>query len=279
MRIEKIINNNIISARDDKGIELVAMGKGIGFGRRAGEEVEESKIEKVFRLENIDDTEYFKSLLASLPIEFVRLSNQIISYAKETLGFELNSNIYLGLTDHINFAIERQKKGMVFSNALHDEIKLFYPNEYLVGKHALYLIENQTGCLLPEDEAASIALHIVNAELDSEISTTFVITKMMREMMEIIEEKMELTQKAEYPRDVLIANIKYLAKRLISEEPLRGREDALLYQFVKENYPEESVLIDRVNQYIEKAYQCSMTEEEKLYLVLNVKRVNDLYER
>ncbi len=266
MRIEKIINNNIISARDDKGIELVAMGKGIGFGRRAGEEVEESKIEKVFRLENIDDTEYFKSLLASLPIEFVRLSNQIISYAKETLGFELNSNIYLGLTDHINFAIERQKKGMVFSNALHDEIKLFYPNEYLVGKHALYLIENQTGCLLPEDEAASIALHIVNA-------------KMMREMMEIIEEKMELTQKAEYPRDVLIANIKYLAKRLISEEPLRGREDALLYQFVKENYPEESVLIDRVNQYIEKAYQCSMTEEEKLYLVLNVKRVNDLYER
>ena len=81
MRIEKIINNNIISARDDKGIELVAMGKGIGFGRRAGEEVEESKIEKVFRLENIDDTEYFKSLLASLPIEFVRLSNQIISYA------------------------------------------------------------------------------------------------------------------------------------------------------------------------------------------------------
>ena len=54
---------------------------------------------------------------------------------------------------------------------------------------------------------------------------------------------------------------------------------AKLYQFVKENYPEESVLIDRVNQYIEKAYQCSMTEEEKLYLVLNVKRVNDLYER
>ena len=94
-----------------------------------------------------------------------------------------------------------------------------------------------------------------------------------------LREEMELTQKAEYPRDVLIANIKYLAKRLISEEPLRGREDALLYQFVKENYPEESVLIDRVNQYIEKAYQCSMTEEEKLYLVLNVKRVNDLYER
>ena len=67
MRIEKIINNNIISTRDDKGIELVAMGKGIGFGQRAGGEVEEGRIEKIFRLENIDDTEYFKNLMASLP--------------------------------------------------------------------------------------------------------------------------------------------------------------------------------------------------------------------
>lgn len=279
MRIEKIINNNIISTRDDKGIELVAMGKGIGFGQRAGGEVEEGRIEKIFRLENIDDTEYFKNLLASLPIEFIRLSNEILSYAKETLGFELNSNSYLGLTDHINFAVERQRKGMVFGNALHDEIKLFYPNEYLVGKHALYLIENQTGCRLPEDEAASIALHIVNAEMNSAISTTFVITKMMREMMEIIEEKVGLSEKSEYPRDVLIANIKYLAKRLVSEEPLRGREDMLLHQFVKKNYPEEYILIDRVNRYIEERYQCFMTEEEKLYLVLNVKRVNDLYAR
>lgn len=277
MRIEKIINNNIISAKDDKGNELVVMGKGIGFGQRTGGEIEDGRIEKIFRLENIDDTEYFKRLLASLPLEFIRLSNEIITYAEDTLGLELNSNIYLGLTDHINFALERQKKGMVFSNALHDEIKLFYPNEYLVGKHALYLIESQTGCHLPEDEAASIALYIVNAELNSEISTTFVITKMMREMMEIIEEETELPKKVEYPRDVLIANIKYLAKRLISEEPLRGRMDMELYQFIKERYPDEYILIEKVNQYIENSYQCSMTEEEKLYLVLNVKRANDLY--
>ena len=33
MRIDKIINNNIVSVRDHQGIEMVAMGKGIGFGR------------------------------------------------------------------------------------------------------------------------------------------------------------------------------------------------------------------------------------------------------
>lgn len=277
MVIEKIINNNIISARNENGIELVAMGKGIGFGQKAGNEIPDGKIEKIFKLENMDDSEKFKKLLASLPLEYVRLSNQIITYAKETLGIRLNQNVYLALTDHISFAIERQRDGMIFSNALYEEIKLFYPNEYMVGNHALYLIEDQTGCRLTEDEAASIALHIVNAELNSEISTTFLITKMMREMMEIIEDRMKVPSLAAYPRDRLITNLKHLAKRLISEEPLNGRDDLRLYQFVKDNYPKEYVLIDKVNRYIEEAYHCSMTEEEKIYLALNVKRMNDLY--
>ena len=65
----------------------------------------------------------------------------------------------------------------------------------------------------------------------------------------------------------------------MSEEPLRGREDMLLHQFVKKNYPEEYILIDRVNRYIEESYQFFMTDDDKIYLVLNVKRVNDLYAR
>lgn len=277
MRIEKIINNNIISARDDAGNELVAMGKGIGFGQKSGNEIDEGRIEKIFRLEHIDDTERFKELLASLPLEHVRLSNQIISYAKESLGIKLNQNVYLTLTDHISFAIDRQREGMVFSNALHEEIKLFYPNEYTVGKHALYLIEEKTGCKLTEDEAASIALHIVNAELNSEISTTFTMTKMMREMMEIIEEKINPAGQADYPRDRLITNLKHLANRLISRIPIKGREDGKLYRFVTVNYRKECELIDQVNKYIENTYQCSMTEEERIYMALDVKRMNDLY--
>ena len=54
MRIEKVINNNIISTRDKQGVELVVMGRGIGFGKKPGSEVVEKKIEKVFLL-NISD--------------------------------------------------------------------------------------------------------------------------------------------------------------------------------------------------------------------------------
>lgn len=277
MRIDKIINNNIISARDSQGVELMAMGKGIGFGQKPGNEIDDKAVEKIFRLENIDNKEYFKELLASLPLEHIRLATDIISYAKESLGLILSQNVYLTLTDHIGFTLKKHREGMIFNNALYDEVRLFYPVEYSVGRYALELIEERTSCRLGEDEAASIALHLVNAEMDSAMGTTFVMVKMMREMMEIIERQITIPTGRIYPRERLISDLKQLANRLVSEEPISGRQDDLLYEFVREHYRDEYQIISRLSEYIENEYQCSMTEEEIIYLVLNIKRMRDLY--
>ncbi len=277
MRIEKVINNNIISARDNQGVELVVMGRGIGFGKKPGSEIVGEKIEKIFRLENMDDKEQFKELLASLPIELIRLSTDIISYARENLEISLNQNVYLTLTDHISYALERHRKGLSFNNVLYDEVKLFYPLEYSVGCYALELIEERTGCRLEEDESASIALHLINGELNTAMGTTFFMIKMMREMMEIIERDIPVPNGMNYPRDWLVSDLKQLANRLVSEKPIRGRRDKKLYRFVVDNYTQEYDIINNINGYIEGEYKCSMTEEEKIYLTLNIKRMKDLY--
>lgn len=277
MRIDKIINNNIVSARDSQGVELVAMGKGIGFGRRPGDEIDDKAVEKVFRLDCMDNKEYFKELLASLPLEYIRLSADIIAYAKESLGLELSQNVYLTLTDHIGFTIKKYREGMIFNNALYDEVKLFYPLEYSVGRYALELIEERTECRLNEDEAASIALHLINAEVGAGMGDIFIMVKMMREMMEMIERQIPIPGGRAYPRERLVSDLKQLCNRLVFEEPVCGRKDDLLYEFVKKNYQEEYKIINGVSEYIEQVYDSGMTEEEKIYLVLNIKRVKDLY--
>ena len=93
----------------------------------------------------MDDREHFKKLLASLPLEYIRLSTDIITYAKDSLELKLNQNVYLTLTDHIGFALNRHREGMDFNNVLYDEIRLFYPVEYSIGRYALELIEERTG--------------------------------------------------------------------------------------------------------------------------------------
>ena len=43
------------------------------------------------------------------------------------------------------------------------------------------------------------------------------------------------------------------------------------------NYKDEYQVINNLSEYIEKEYSCSMTEEEIIYLVLNIRRMRDLY--
>lgn len=49
------------------------------------------------------------------------------------------------------------------------EIKRFYKQEYSIGTKALEIIKDDFEVSLPKDEAASIALHIVNAELNEDM--------------------------------------------------------------------------------------------------------------
>ncbi len=277
MEIKKIINNNIVSSVDQFGRELVVMGKGIGFGKRSGELIDEKSVEKIFSMDNKDNMEQFKALLKKLPLEYIQLSNDIISYANSSIEIRMNQGVYLTLTDHISFAIERFKEGETFANALFEEVKLFYPKEYLVGKYALCLIEERTGLRMPEDEAASIALHLVNAEYDSRISDTFRMTEMIREMMKYIEERMPQFHEKSMHRDWLVSNLKYMAHRLMKHSPFRETGDEEFRNLVRTHFKEECVLVDSMNEYLQSKYECSMTKEEKVYLAINIRRTRDSY--
>ena len=60
MRIKKIFNNNVVVTDDEKGCEVVVMGKGVAFGKRNGDVVDEGKIGKVYHLGDHEMLEKFK---------------------------------------------------------------------------------------------------------------------------------------------------------------------------------------------------------------------------
>ena len=68
MVIDKIINNNIVSAFDETGLEVVIMGRGIGFQRKRGQEVPVEKVEKIFRIKSQSIAGQLKELLAKMPL-------------------------------------------------------------------------------------------------------------------------------------------------------------------------------------------------------------------
>ena len=273
MKIDKIINNNIVSAIEADGKEVVIMGRGLGFGMKPGKEIPEGKIEKVFRLDSQNSTDKFKELLANLPLEHIQASTEIINYAKSVLNRRLNQSIYITLTDHINFAIERFKERMVFTNPLLNEIKTFYKEEYLVGEYAVALIERRIGIKLPVDEAGFIALHIVNAEYNTVMRDTIDITNLIQNVVKIVKEyfSMDLDETSlNYQR--FVTHLRFLAQRIIGGEMLNS-ENPELNQLISQMYPEEYACSLKLKDYIQVTYHHDVTEEETAYLAVHIKRI------
>ena len=274
MIIEKIINNNIVSASDESGKELVVMGRGIGFGAKAGNEINEAKIEKIFRMESRTVAEQLKELLTNMPLERVKISGDIISYAKKILNLQLNQSIYVTLTDHINFAINRYKKGINLNNALLWEIKRFYSQEYELGRYAVNLIQERLGVELPEDEAGFIALHFVNAEYGTEISNAANFPNQVKKMLEIVTEDLGLEMdenSLHYER--FVTHLKFLLQRVYRKEMLQD-EDIEMAEMIRRKYPKEFSCSKKVADYIEKEIGCKLSEEEKMYLAIHIRRVS-----
>jgi beta-glucoside operon transcriptional antiterminator len=275
--IERIINNNVISALDEEGKEIVVMGSGIGFGRKKGQHCDESRIDKVFRMEDEAVLGRFKDLLAKLPLEYIQVSNDIISYAKKELGIPLNQNVYITLTDHISFSLERFQNNMNFTNALHSEIRRFYPAEFSVGIHALRLIEEKTGILLPEDEASAIALHLVNAELNLRVRDIWILTEMMGKMMDQIIVSLPVLKAESLEKDWLLSDLKFMVCRVMTLKPLKEKGDPVLLRYLEERCPELVSVVKGIAGLLETEYRYHMTEEEQLYLTVSLKRIKDLY--
>lgn len=273
MKIDKIINNNIVSALEPDGKEVVVMGRGIGFGAKMGKEIPEEKIEKVFRLDSQNSVDKFKELLSNLPLEHIQVSTEIINYAKEVLNRRLNQNIYITLTDHINFAIDRFRQKMMFANPLLNEVKTFYKEEYLVGEYAVALIERKIGISLPVDEAGFIALHIVNAEYNTAMRDTIDITNLIQNVVKIVKEYFDLEpDEASLNYQRFVTHLRFLAQRIVAGELLNS-ENGEFSQMICEMYPDEYGCSLKIKDYIHETYHHEVTEEETAYLAVHIKRL------
>ena len=273
MVIQKVINNNVISAYDVNQQEIVIMGKGIGFKAHAGELIDESKIEKVFRIENENLSRQFQELLENIPLEHMQLTSDIISYAIKNLNVQLNQNIYITLTDHINFAIQRQSQGIQLKNALLWETKKFYHQEYLMGKYAVDLLNEKLGTEFTEDEAGFIALHFVNAEYNTTINDTFEMTNMIQKILELVRLEMGIEfdeESLHYER--FITHLKFLVQRLYRHELLKD-EEIEFARMMENKYPKEYECSKHIAEYIEKEYGSEIASEEIMFLAIHIKRV------
>ncbi|KHT22864.1 BglG family transcription antiterminator LicT [Pectobacterium carotovorum] len=273
MKIAKILNNNVVTVIDENNNESVVMGRGLGFKKHSGDLLDETLIERVFVMKSGELTSRLQELLSEIPMDVITTADKIILLAKERLPGKLQNSVYISLTDHCHFAIERHKQGVDIRNVLLWEIKRLYPKEFAVGLEALDIIEQRLAVRLPEDEAGFIALHLVNAQLDSEMPEVLQITKIMQEILNIVKYQLSLDyneQALSYHR--FVTHLKFFAQRLIGKSTVFS-DDESLHDVVKERYQLSYRCAEKIQVHIVQKYHYTLTKEELMFLTIHIERV------
>lgn len=278
MRIKKIINNNILCAVDEKGNELIVTGRGIGFQRHRGEFVDPGQVERTYRMEEKTEQKKLRELVEKIPIEHLALTESLIEHIKTEIPQKLNESLLITLADHISFAVARKEQGVEFSNPLKGSIMCYYPTEYHLGQYCLGVIREQLGVTLHEDEAAFIALHIVNAELNTNMSEMYDITNLIEGIISVVEyfyQKQFDRESLDFSR--FAVHLRYFAQRLFQNklmEDEQGERDEMFRQLIMKNCRNHFKCAQCIAEYIKNTYQKELSDEELTYLTIHLKRIN-----
>ncbi|WP_345489501.1 BglG family transcription antiterminator LicT [Orbus sasakiae] len=275
MKVHKILNNNVIIILDKSGNEQIIMGRGIAFKKKEGDFVDQTLIEKQFSLTNNEILPKFAELLSEIPLSVISVSEIIINQAKSQLDGKLQDSIYISLTDHIHFAIERHKQGFDIPNGFLWEIKKLYNKEFKIGLFALETIKQRLNVILPEDEAGFITFHIINAQLNDTMPNIVTMTKIMREILNIVKYHF----KFEYDEDSLtyqrfVTHLKFFSQRILNNNFVAS-QDISLYEIVKEKYHQAYLCTKRIDLHLIQQYAHPLTDDESLYLTIHIERLRN----
>lgn len=275
LRIVKVLNNNACVCIDASGRESIAVGRGLGFKRRAGIEIDAEAAEKIFSLDSRETGTRFQQIVSTIPVEHILLAEEIISRFQKEHDLRLHESIYVTLSDHISAAIERHEQCAVLKNPLRAIIKRLYPREYDLALAALPVIRNKTGIDFDEDEAAFIAIHFVNAEIGREADEFEKTLELADAMADVARRHLrDEVQEDSISWQRFMTHCTFFAQRMqTSGEPDSAKEEAPLFSLIEQLYPRALACAQEIAAYCLAHTGFEVDRAEQTYLTLHIYRL------
>ena len=270
MEVIKKLGNNAAICKDNSGRELIALGLWIGFPKCPYTLDDLSKIERTFY--NVDN-EYLY-LFENVDSNILALSADVIDLATTMLSVSLKENAIYTLADHLNFAVIRLNKGMIFNTPISNELRDLYPVEVKVAKYTLNLMKKKLNIELPEEEMYAIAMNIINSEeILSSTSDVSVKSEFILEIVHLIEAQMHISiDKNSFNYSRFASHMQYLFRRK-SEYTEISSTNKKLFELLKNEYPMTYQCVLGIKELIFNKFNWNIGDEELLYLILHVNRL------
>lgn len=281
-KIVRVLNHNTVIATldDDKEVSKVKissedenayllMGKGIGFGKKSGQEAELKEDSRVYLLQKCGERGDAKDIVEEVTPEYLEVADIVLEEAEKVFG-DIDRNILFSLADHIFYAVKRMKNNERISNPLTDDIRLLFHVEYKVASCVIPVIQEKFGVLIDDDEVGYITLHVHSAIDDEKVSDAMQTARAVRQCIDIVEnamgKKIDVMSLA-YNR--LMNHVRYMIVRAIKGEKLKMS----LNDYMSVKYPDEFAMAEKICDEISGMIKHKLNKVEIGYLAMHICRV------
>jgi beta-glucoside operon transcriptional antiterminator len=276
VEVLRVFNNNVVLARAADRGEVILTGRGLGFQAKPGQQVDETKVVRVFVPEDGRNADNFGALVAAIPPEHLALADQALDIARGGLRGPLNSTTVVALADHLSFAIKRLRQGLNIEYPLRAEVAHLYPDELRMAQQIVDFVNGRLEESLPRDEAVAVALHLVNAGFASgDLSYTYQMTGVFAQLFEVLEQAYGRSFDRETVNAArFITHLRYFFVRAHTGRQLAEGATGL-GSAIREAYPEAFGTALKLQAVLELRLGQPLTEDEVTYLTLHVARMAD----
>lgn len=251
--------------------EVILIGKGIGYGKKAKDYVSSNKVENTFVLRDEHETQLYKQLLQSTSAKLIDLSSEVIAYIQEQFDKPLNEHIHIALTDHIAFLVRRCKMGLPIDNPFICETSVLYPRETAVAEKVIEMLEDHLSITIPKGEVGFITLHIISSISNIGVSDVQRITALITRLTEVIESHIMIPLEKDslnYAR--LVTHLRFAIERIERGETVESPGE--LMDVIQNTYPQCYALAVKLVRILQHELHKKVDKSETFYLALHLYR-------
>lgn len=268
---KRVYNNNVVLSENKRGEEVIFVGKGLAYGLSKGDTIDLEKAEKTFELSR-ESNQKFIDLIKDVSPEDILLCERVITYIKEQSNKEIDDSIYVTLTDHIINMIDRIRMGIDFDSAILLNIKSLYKQEYYIALQVVKILRKELNMKIDDSEASFITLHIVNAEMSSNMMQMYEVTTIMEAILGIVRNEFNITENNSDSYDRFITHCRFFVQRVVNREYLDKDPSTYeqMFKVMLDLYKKQYSCVHKIADYIEKKYNYLVEDDERMYLLIHL---------
>ncbi|MBK0347262.1 PRD domain-containing protein [Aerococcaceae bacterium zg-ZJ1578] len=276
MKIVQSLNQNAVIVNDN-GKEVILTGKGIGFDKKIGDEIDKNKISKIYLFEYTSQQKMIIDSIKEIPEDILLITEDLLDKVEDLLKSDFAPFTTITFASHLYQAIERSKQIKKVNHSIQYEFKHIFPKEYNASVFAINYLRTKYNINVDDLEITFFIMHFLNGlqKLDD--------LENMLDLGEIIGDILNILVRY-LPKDFddnniffsrFIVHLRYFLMRKLNNISSKTSDVTELFDYILDKFSKANEIVNEFLKMLLQKHGMTVEKSEQLYLILHVQRLLD----